>query len=242
MREVLLNFHGNCREFSTWNYSLTFFLINTQGSDCIEKFADMQICTTQYPELYDKDEDKKVQGVQKWILWLFITWKYFSYPLSSLVVRKKLARNWHCTYIVNYLIDISWEKKQISPAKTMMNENLSKNFYLETCFLNGCGGNGPYCIISRNPANNHQTVRQKLTKTISRRRRKSRSRRKPIPRWQKLRRRQKLNKSRRQRQRPDQKMQRPTIPRQHPKLVNQKWSHLKMCKSIFSFLAVKHFF
>lgn len=125
MREVLLNFHGNCREFSTWNYSLTFFLINTQGSDCIEKFADMQICTTQYPELYDKDEDKKVQGVQKWILWLFITWKYFSYPLSSLVVRKKLARNWHCTYIVNYLIDISWEKKQISPAKTIMNENRS---------------------------------------------------------------------------------------------------------------------
>ena len=30
-----------------------------KGSDCIEKFADMQICMQQYPELYDKKEIDK---------------------------------------------------------------------------------------------------------------------------------------------------------------------------------------
>merc|ERR1712107_360417 len=28
-----------------------------KGSDCIEKFANMQICMSGYPELYDKDKD-----------------------------------------------------------------------------------------------------------------------------------------------------------------------------------------
>ena len=196
---------------------------------------------------------QKGSGCSKMNFVAFYYMKVFFLPTIVTGCQKKTGQEL-TLYIYCKLLD--WYilgKKKISPAKTIMNENRSnlknemkwnenlKN-YLETCFLNGCGGNGPYCIISRNPANNHQTVRQKLTKTISRRRRKSRSRRKPIPRWQKLRRRQKLNKSRRQRQRPDQKMQRPTIPRQYPKLVNQKWSHLKMCKSIFSFLAVKHFF
>jgi len=41
--------------FSCFHYSTA----DPKGSDCIEKFADMQMCTQRFPELYDKDEDRE---------------------------------------------------------------------------------------------------------------------------------------------------------------------------------------
>eukprot|EP00088_Acartia_fossae_P066355 TRINITY_DN8222_c0_g1_i15.p1 TRINITY_DN8222_c0_g1~~TRINITY_DN8222_c0_g1_i15.p1 ORF type:complete len:231 (+),score=67.43 TRINITY_DN8222_c0_g1_i15:50-742(+) len=39
--------------FSCFHYSTA----DPKGSDCIEKFADMQVCMAQYPELYDKKDE-----------------------------------------------------------------------------------------------------------------------------------------------------------------------------------------
>jgi len=56
-KQEIINSQINCflnfREaFSCFHYSTA----DPKGSDCIEKFADMQVCMQGYPELYDKSE------------------------------------------------------------------------------------------------------------------------------------------------------------------------------------------
>ena len=47
--------------FSCFHYSEA----EPKGSDCFEKFADMQICMSKYPELYEDKEDTMGEAAEE---------------------------------------------------------------------------------------------------------------------------------------------------------------------------------